>query len=684
MDHETEAGAAAPKRMPKLLMQDEDFLAIVADERRRSVGFDHDDALAGDRERALNYYKGEMPDVASLPGRSKAVSTDVAEAVETLLPDLVEIFTGGEDVASFRPVGAEDEDGARQETDYVNHVVFNENPGFLTLYTMFKDALLQKTGVVKFWWDPSRTVQDERFSGKSALELQVAAQAGGEIRNLVEGVGEAGQPVFDFTFRRGGSAGGVRISAVAPDDFTIAADAVCLADSPYCAMRSRPRAQDLIAEGYDAELVEQLPAYAGGGEDGLQLARDTAGEHLDGQGTGLGALRTVEVVEHYLRIDADGDGAPELWRIVTGGGETLLLERERVDAVPFAAVTPYLTPHRFYGRSVADLLVEIQRIKTALTRMALDSGYFALNQRQEVALERANHFTIGDLLRNEPGVPVRSKTGDAVRPIAAGGLGFDAFGALEYFSTVAENRTGIVRSAQGLAPDTLHDTAKGAMALMGAAQKRVRLIARIFAETGIKDLFLGVHALVRENATAAAKVRLRGRWVDIDPTAWGARSDMTIEVGLGAGGREHDLMVARELWGLQREIVQAQGGVGGPFVTGRNVHNLLKRMGDLAGLKGIDGYFSDPAMAPPPAPPGPPQPDPALLLAQARTQGEMAVKRERMQAEIALKREQLSAELQLKREQIEAEARLRAMEAQAAVERGAALSEVHVGGDVAG
>src|SRR5205807_4251155 len=101
--------------------------------------------------------------------------------------------------------------------------------------------------------------------------------------------------------------------------------------------------------------------------------------------------------------------------------------------------------------------------------------------------DRINESTIGDLLRNEPGVPIRSRTGDAIRPVTAGALGFDAFGALEYFSTVAESRTGIVRNAQGLNPDTLHDTAKGAIALMGNAQQRERLIARIYAETGNKD-----------------------------------------------------------------------------------------------------------------------------------------------------------------------------------------------------
>ena len=676
MDGYAGAGAEA--------LDDDALLAAVWAERRRSVGFDHDDELAASRERALNYYKGRMPDVPSMPGRSKAVSTDVAEAVETLLPDLVEIFAGSEEVASFQPVGAEDEAAAQQETDYVNHVVFHENAGFLVLYTLFKDALLQKTGVVKFWWEAGGAAQDERFAGKSAMELQVAAQAGGQIRNFTERVDEDGAPAFDFTLRTPGR-GGVRVAAVPPEDFTIAADATDIAGATYCAMRSRPRAQDLIGDGYDRALIEALPAYADAGADqAAAQARDTAGEHEGWTGAeGHGDLRTVEVVEHYLRIDAQGQGAPQLWKVVTGAGETVLLDRRRVEQAPFAAVTPYLTPHRFYGRSVADLLAEIQRIKTALTRMALDSGYFALNQRQEVALERANQFTIGDLLRNEPGVPVRSKTGDAVRPIAAGGLGFDAFGALEYFSTVAEQRTGIARNAQGLAPDTLHDTARGALALMNAAHKRVRLIARIFAETGIKDLFLGVHALVRRNATAAAKVRLRGRWVEVDPTAWGERKDMTIEVGVGAGGREHDLMVARELWGMQREIVQMQGGVAGPFVTAGNVHNLLKRIGERAGLKAVDAYFSDPATLAPAAP-APPRPDPALVAAQLKAQAETALKRERMQAEIGLKREQLSAELQLKREQIEAEARLRAMEAAAQVERGEALSGVHVGGEVAG
>lgn len=621
---------------------DEELLAIVADERRRSVGFDLDnDELASSRTKALEYYKGEMDDVPALPNRSKAVSTDVAEAVETLLPDLVEIFTGGEDVATFRPVGKEDEDGAAQETDYLNHVVFNENPGFLILYTMFKDGLLQKTGVVKFWWDAvPPEVAEEHYSGQNAAQLQIAIQAaqeqGAGVRDIAQTVGDDGQPAFSFCVYRAKPRAKARITAVPPDDFTVSSDTVTLADAPYCAMRSRPRVQDLIAEGYDAELVESLPTGTSYDQTVAQ-ARDTAGEHDHSPDMGgKGGLRFVEVVEHYIRL-ANAEGEIELWQIVTGAGEKVLLHKEKFDAVPYAAITPYLTPHRFYGRSVADLLMEIQRIKTALTRMALDSGYFALNQRHEVALDQANQFTIGDLLRNEPGVPVRSKTGSAVRAISAGNLNFDAFGALEYFSTVAEHRTGIARNAQGLNPDTLHDTAKGAAALMGAAQKRVRLIARIFAETGIKDMYLGLHAVIRKNANAAAKVRLRGKWVEVDPTSWGARSDMAIHVGLGSGGRDHDLMMLQMQIGAVEKLV---AGGKANLVTDRNLYNLTKRLFEKTGTRDPESFITEPkeSTGEPAAPP----PDPKVIEAQGKAQAQVIEAQSKAAQELAETQAKLS------------------------------------------
>lgn len=690
-------------------LDDATILGMVKDERRRSIGFTHDQDLFSAREKALLYYKGEMPDVPSMENRSKAVSTDVADAIETALPDLVEIFTGGDDVMAFIPIGPEDEAGAQQETDYINHVVFDENSGFLVLYSMFKDALLQKTGLVKFWWESYEDDEEQTFTGKTPEDYAVAqatcAPNGYEISEPTQD--ETG---VSFTVSRTNKSGCAKVKAVPPEDFTVASDTVMLADTTYCAMRSRPRAQQLIADGYDKDKIENLPGYGTVDNNSIELARDTAGEHQLGQNiSGNGNLRTVEIIEHYIRI-GDADGI-DIWKVVTGGDESVLLDREKVERIPFAAVTPYMIPHRFYGRSVADLLLEIQRIKTALTRMFLDSGYFALNQRMEVSMEKANAFTISDLLRNEPGVPIRTKTGDAVRAISAGGLDFDAMSALEHFSTVAEGRTGIVRNAQGLKPDTLHDTASGAMALMNNAQKRLRLIARIFAETGLKDLFLGVHALIREHAEQPAVVRLRNKWVTVDPTKFGERSDMRIELGLGAGGKEHDLMMLNQQAGMLEKLVQIQGGTFGPLFTVQNAYNFGARYFEKTGSKTPEMFLTAPQPPDPNAPPPMPPPNPHVIEAQGKAQlaqqqaeakaqadeaaaarkheldlmsaqfghqqklaeidGHIGLKRYQIDQELGLKAEQVGAELQLKGAQLGAEHELET----AAVSHGMALDE---------
>jgi hypothetical protein len=146
----------------------------------RAVGFDQDAELKDDREQALLYYKGDVSPrtFPTLPNRSKAVSSDVSDAVETLLPDLIEIFIGGDDVVSFIPQGAKDVEAAKQETAYLHHVAFQENPGFLNLYTAIKDALLLKTGIFHWEWEEDIEDNDEDFTGKNAVELQLAAQDG--------------------------------------------------------------------------------------------------------------------------------------------------------------------------------------------------------------------------------------------------------------------------------------------------------------------------------------------------------------------------------------------------------------------------------------------------------------------------------------------------------------------------
>lgn len=631
-----------------------EMLSIVREEMRRSVGFENDQTLRNDRLRALDYYKGDVKtDIPSLPNRSKAVSTDVADAVETILPDLMEIFTAGGDVAAFVPVKPGDEEAAKQETDYLSHVIFQDNPGFLTLYTGFKDGLLLKTCLFEFGWKCD--YRDEDFTGKSLPEL-LAAHQSGQILNVKPDKPDPDYPsatqTYGFTVRTDMS--GAEYWAVPPDDFSVSPETVRLMDATYCCSRSRPRVQDLLADEYDEDTVLDLEPYAAEQDQQIQQARDTAGEHQQTSSDDTNAmLRQVEIRKHYIRLkDTDGDDFG-IWKIVTNATADRVIPcngkfAERLERIPFAGGSPYLVAHRFYGLSLAEQLIETQKIKTVLTRALLDSSYFALNQRFEVAMDSANDYTISDLLRNEPGVPVRSKNGQAIRPMASGSTGFDAYAALEYFSTVGEQRSGVVRNAQGLNPDTLHDTAKGAMTLMQAAQRRVRMIARVLAETCVKELYLGLHALIREHAEQKRAVQLNGKWVDIDPTAWGERNAMTIEVGLGASGREVDLAAMTQLGQILNTIVTQQGGAVGPIVTLGNVYNAAIDFAKALGRKQPERYFTDPATQPPPQA----KPDPKMLQAQMEAQQKQ--QQAQTNAQISQQKNQTDAALQQQKVQTEA------------------------------
>lgn len=663
-------------------MDEEQLLAILASERKDSIGFDHDDELAKARETALNYYKGVMPDVPALPNRSSAVSTDVADAIETIVPDLVEIFTS-EDVATFAPRGPEDEELAKQETDYVRHVVFDQNTGFLTLDSMFRDACLTKTGVVKWWWEEPVYSQDEVFEGRTAAEAQ-SLQQYGEIGDITPEQASGGEPLYTVTLRPLARRGCIRIEAVPPEDFTVGRDTVWLPAATYCAIRARRRAQDLVQDGVPREIVDQLSAYEDP-DEALDHARDTVDESEE-RPEGVGNLRMVEVVEHHIRLDGT------LYRVLTGNGEKVLISQEEVEQIQVAALTPYRITHRFYGESVADKLLEISRIKTALTRMALDSGYFSLNQRVQVDVTKSNEWTLSDLMRNEPMMPVRVNEIGAVAPLQSGGLTFDAFGALEYFETMGEKRTGIVRNAQGLNPDTLHDTAKGMQALVSAAQKRVRYIARVFAETGVKDLFMGVHALIRRHVTQAEKVRLRGKWVETDPTRWGSRSDMTIDIGRGSA--EVEFMALRMLGDTYREVIQMQGGQpNGPYVTPQNLFNYLQRLTEKGGVRSPELFWSDPSQQPPQQEgqdPAQAQAQAELQMEQQKLQMQVQADQVKAQADMTIQREKMAGEMELKRYQIDAEIALkeRQLSAELAMKRELALiganrpnmNDVHLGG----
>jgi hypothetical protein len=675
----------------------EEILKLVQSECARSIGFDNVNAgeLVEQREKALNYIRGEMPDlVMELAGRSKMVSMDVADAIETALPDLMDIFTGSDDVVAFEPVNQDDVAAAKQEADYLRHVLFTKNSGWMAIYEAFKDALTCKTGVFSWRWEGEYEPPTEEHTGKSLVDM-VKAHSEGTVDNIQRGEDdEQGLPTFSYEFRPANAKGRVVIESIAPEDLAVAPDTRTLSTATYCCVRSRPRAQDLLAIGYDAEAIEKLPPWNNLNNSLEAYARDTVAEsQVIGQAHDV--LRQVEIYRHYVRVWEEDENAFCVYQVVTGGKgyTTVLIDIDEVSRIQLAAITPYINPHRFYGDSIADKLMEIQKIKSSLMRMALDSGYFALNQRMEVADTGVNDYTIDDLLNNDPGRPIRVRVAGTITPVTSGALNYDPLEHLEYFSTVAEQRTGIVRNAQGLNPDTLHDTKGGLELLAGNAQKRLRMIARVFAETGYKDFLVNLHATIRETgASMRDTIRLRDQWVDIDPSTWRQRDDMTIQIGVGAGGRDHDIIVGQQLAAIQAQLLEAQALPDGPLISKENLYKSSMFVLDKLGLRSPEQFVSDPSKFKPPQ--QTPPPDPALMkvqqdgqIAQAQMQmdaqqaeqqrqldeaqavadhqakqDELALKQQQIEREDQYKRDQAAAELQLKREQLAEEARLKQYE----------------------
>ena len=447
--------------MPKMSILD--LKAMLASEKANALAAISAAQLMEERADAMDYYLGDMrKDMPAQDGRSRAVSTDVADTIEGLMPTLMDIFAGSDEVVRFEPVGPEDEAAAQQETDYVNHVFMQQNPGFMILYSFIKDALLSKVGIVKVWWEEreeeSRETYYDLTDDQFALIAQAVMESGGAMKIVAHTVHDAadaaddGEKIggdelmnmatplltlpspappaspltHDVTIVTTRKLAQARVLGVPPEEFGIERGARNIQDCNYCfhEVVTKTEAQ-LIAEGFDEEQVKSLGEYTGNTEIET-LARDTVAEHFSTPSGGVNsAARLVRITEHYVRMDYEGNGRPCLYQVVTGGDQGEILckgGKECItpfDAIPFATTTPVPVTHRFFGRSIADLVMPLQREKTALKRGALDNLYLHNNPRVEVSEANAGPEYARRSLGIAPGR--RGSHQDAGRPELAGG-----------------------------------------------------------------------------------------------------------------------------------------------------------------------------------------------------------------------------------------------------------------------
>ena len=647
-------------------MDDGRLKAILQGEIDNAIGFLETETVE-QRKNALTAYMRD-PYGNEVEGRSQIVTGEVAEAIDGMLPPLMRLFTSADQIGVFEPVGPGDEPLAEQATEYCNWVFMKQNPGIAIMHDWFKDAILQKVGIVKAYWDDSISVTKEQYANLTDDELAMLLSDGTmEIagqETIEQDMDGQVLRVHNVALMRRTKAGRIKIENVPPEEFLISKAGKTVRDTPFVAHRKLITRSDLVAMGFDAEVVMDLPTYNDLEFSAEKVARYNRDEQPYQEPSLDKSMQTVEVYEIYLKTDFDGDGIAELRQIFFSANE--ILSNEETDYVPFYSICPIPIPHRFFGDCPADRTVDLQLIKTTVTRQMLDNMYLQNNTRMGAVEGQVN---LDDLLSVTPGGIIRMKNPAALVPIQTPPVGQQAFPLLEYLDQVQAKRTGITEASQGLDPNILQNvTAAAIAALTQASQGKIELIARIFAETGVKDLFKGLLQLLCKFQDKAVILRMRGQYVQYDPREWSNQYDVSVNVGLGTGNIEQKMAMLSMVLSKQEQMLQMLGP-NNPLVSLSQYRATLGKLVEAAGFADSAEFFKpvtqevDQALAQPQQQ----NPDPAIQMMMAQAQADIEIKREKAMADIQLAREKAVAELELKRMEFEAEAQMKAMKVGAGI-----------------
>jgi hypothetical protein len=618
----------------KIKTSDPELRQILSGQIQNALGY-LGGQLSQSRRKSIEYYLGDKLGT-EIDGRSQVVSTDVADTVESILPNLLRVFTASDKVVRCEPVTGEDVPLAEQATAYLNHVFYKDNNGFQLLYNFFKDALIEKNGFLKIYYDENQKVEFETYKKLSSDqydsllddskdEIEVVEQEeiedeeakeqfeeslkAIEMQGLdVSAVEEPNFTLYNLKIKRIKKDGKIKIESIPPEEFLIDRSAKSIEDADFVAHKVLMTRSQIIEMGFDEEEVMELPATNIDIYNNEEIVRTRNIDEYPIDTPTDKSTEKVLIYESYVKYDYDGDGIAELRKIVSAGDSGYsILSNEPFDSAPFVTITPIPMPHRFYGRSIAELVEDIQLMKSTVMRQLLDNMYLTNNNRVAIMDGMVN---MDDLLTTRPGGVVRTKQppSQVMQPLQAQPISEQAFPLLSYLDSVREVRTGISKQVQGLDPDTLNaKTATGVNALMTQTQMRSELIARIFAETGVKDLFKKIFELMVKYQDKERIIMLNNQYIPVKPTEWKDKFNISIIVGLGTGSKEQQIMMLNNILERQLQAFNLQGGKEMPMVTLKNIYNTLSKIIENAGLKNVESYFVNPdigkQLMQPPAPP---------------------------------------------------------------------------------
>jgi hypothetical protein len=661
-------------------MDDAELQSIITQDLTDAVSYVDSD-LSPTRAKGTEYYRGDLFG-NEVEGNSKVVAMEVRDTVSAMLPSLMRVFFNSENVVEFSPRGPEDIKMAQQATDYANYIFQNDNSGFLTTYAIFKDALVRKCGIAKFWWEDEEKVRIEEYTGLDEQTLQMLMQEpGGEVKIITSypdpDVNEAqlttvdpttGAPIVmpapmihDVQIKRITKDGRIKIMAVPPEELLLDRRARSFDDATIIAHRQMATMADLLAMGYDQDEIEENLSTTDLDSNDEYLARQPLSTTFGTNDAANPMMRRVLYIEAYSRVDYDGDGIAELRKVCCMGGGYKVVRNLPASYIPFADFPCDPEPHTspLEAMSIFDITRDLQEIKSEILRNTLDSLAQSIHPRTAVVEGQVN---IDDVLNNETGAIIRMRAPGMVQPLTTPFVGQAAFPMMEYMDQIKEDRTGMSKAAMGLNADALQSSTRAAVAAtISASQGRIELTARILAE-GMKKLFKGILFLVTTHQDKARMVRMRNEWVQIDPRFWDAGMDATINIALGNGDTNEKLQALMMIMSKQEQILQ-QLGPTNPLVTPMQFSNTLRKVVELSGFKDSTSFFQDiPADYQPPEPPAP-KPSPEEILAKVQAESiqadiqkkaaELELKRQQMLLDDDLARDKMAQDLYLKKYEIE-------------------------------
>lgn len=574
-------------------LTDSEVRAIVEARARSALGSTEADVTIG-RETALDFYYGR-PLGNEIDGRSQVVTKDLMDIIEWRMPSLMRIFASSESV-QFDPVGPEDTQLAKQETAYVRHVLWKKNPGFMLVYDWLKDGLQQKVGYVKYWWQEEEKLTFDEYTGLSEDQLLLTMQTlmeQGEVDVVGSEQDENG--LWSIKVKVKKTYGCAKIEGAPPEEVIV--DSSCrgsIKNARFVGhLRTNVKRSDLIEMGYDRKRVMALTSYVLGNAEQGQLARDTVGESRasNEDGDGDWASEEITLLDCYTYIDEDDDGIAELRQMLLAGNDTL--EDNEAAEIQWESWTPYPVPHRHVGLSEFDRMEDLQRINTALARGVLDNVYFTMNPRLIYDKNTVDTVSLGI---NRPGGHVANDGPPqaSAMPVPVMPMAGQILPVISYFNDTLEKRTGIGRNSMGVDADVLAQSTRGAyMDAKSSANQMTEAIARIFAETGLSSLYSSLHRLLSRHQDFTTRVKLGASFVEVNPTEWQERANLTVSVGLGNASKE-EVRQNLQMMALAQEKAAMVPGL----IQPNNVYALFRRMQTELGLENED-FITDPTKAPP-------------------------------------------------------------------------------------